>query len=48
MGGLRVTTAVRGDAQLITPFFVSSVQDLARCVIKNFCNDRKESTETML
>lgn len=44
MGRLKVTAAVRG-AQLITPFFISSVQDLTGCVIKDFCNERKEEAE---
>lgn len=39
---LRVTVALRGYAQFITPFFVRLEQDLIRCVIKNFCNDRRE------
>lgn len=48
MDRLRVTGAVRGGAQLITPFFKSSVQDLTRCVIKDFCNERKHREEETL
>lgn len=47
MGGLKVTAAVRGGAQLITPFFISSVQDLTRCVIKDFCNERKHREQAV-
>lgn len=42
VGRSMATAAVRGDAQLIAPFFISSVQDLTRCGVKNVCNEGKK------